>query len=213
MAVLVDVDRNRRAPLQHGPALISCGHRLLAVLDAELGQRGKRIECLVEAPRLVDVHLQREVTGDAANRPHPLDVEPVSPAELELEPPEATESLLGPARHVVGIAQPDRPARRRPGAAQPEQPPDRLAEQLPLQVVKSRVDGGPRRELARGQPLQHVLERERIVPDGPGVLLDVCPGRLDRLAVAVDRLRLAEARHPGVAELDHDDALRVARAA
>ena len=196
-----------------GPPRVAGGQRLLAVLDAELGERRERLERFLEAPGLVDVDLQRQVAGDAAHGTDALDVEPVAAAELELEAAEAVERLLGAAGHVVGIAEPDRPARRRAGAAQPEQPPDGLAEQLALQVVERGVEGGSRGELARGQPRHHLLERERVVPEQLGVLLDVRPRRLGRLVVAVERLRLAEARHARVPQLDDDDVLRVARAA
>ena len=82
------------------------------------------LERLVERPPLVDVHLERQL-GDGADGAHALDVEPVAAAELQLQPPEAARGcLLGAARHVVGVAEPDRPRGRRPVAAQPEQPPD-----------------------------------------------------------------------------------------
>ena len=176
-------------------------------------ERRERLERFLETPALVDVDLQRQVAGDAAHRTDAVDVEPVTTAELELEAAEAVERLLGAAAHVVGIAEPHRPARRRAGAAQPEQPPDGLAEQLALQVVERGVEGGPRSELARGQPLHHLLERERVVPEQLGVLLDVPPRRVDRLAVVVERLRLAEAGDARVPHLDGDDVLAVPRAA
>ena len=203
----------RRALLQLRAARVAGGQRLLAVLDAELGELRQRLERLVEAPRLVHVDLQRQVARDAAHGAHALDVEPVAAAELELEAPEALERLLGAARHVVGIAEPDRPARRRAGAAQAEEPPDRLAEQLPLQVVERGVDGRAGRELAGGQPLHHLLERERVVAQQLRVLLDVRLRRPDGLAVVVERLRLAEAGDAGVPELDDEHVLAVARAA
>ena len=55
VAVLVDVDRDRRALLQRSPALVAGAERLLAVLDAELRELRERIERLVERPPLVDV--------------------------------------------------------------------------------------------------------------------------------------------------------------
>ena len=75
------------------------------------------------------------------------------------------------------------------------------------------VDGRAGGELARGQPLHHLLERERVVSQQLCVFLDVRPRRLGRLLVAVDGLRLAEARDTGVPELDDDHVLAVARAA
>ena len=122
------------------------------------------------------------------------------------------ERLLGAAGHVVWIAEPHRPARRRAAAAEPEQPPDGLAEQLALEIVQRRVERRPRGELARRHPLHHVLERERIVSEQLAVLLDVRQRRGDRLAVAVDGLRLAETGDSGVPQLDDDDVLAVARA-
>ena len=149
MAVLVDVDRERRAFLQLGAAFVARGQRLLAVLDAELGERRKRLECLVEAPRLVHIDLQRQLVGNTANRADALDVEPVAAAQLELEAPEPVECFLRTAGHVVGIAEPHRPGGRRPRAAQPEQLVDGHAGELALQVVERRVEGGARGGLAR----------------------------------------------------------------
>src|SRR6478609_6294902 len=134
VAVLVDIDRNGRAFLQLWPASVPGGQWLLAVLHAELGERPDGLERFLETPSLVDVDLQRQVAGDAAHRANALDVEPVAPAELELESLEAVEHLLRAAGHVVGIAEPDRPARRGAGAAQAQEPPDGLAEELALQV-------------------------------------------------------------------------------
>ena len=213
VAVLVDVDRERRALLQLGAAGVARRQGLLAVLDAELDQGWERVEGFLEAPGLVDVDLERQLAGDGANGADALDVEPVAAAELELEAPEAIERLLGAAGHVVGVAEPHRPARRRAGAPQPEQPPDGLAEQLPLQIVQRSVEGGAGRELAGGEPPHHLLERERVVAQQLGVLLDVRPRRPDGLAVVGVGLRLAEAGDAGVAQLDDDDVLGVAGAA
>ena len=63
VAVLVDVDRDRRALLQRPAALVAGAERLLAVLDAELGQLRQRLERLVERPPLVDVDLERQLGG------------------------------------------------------------------------------------------------------------------------------------------------------
>ena len=57
VAVLVDVDRERRALLQRRPAGVAGRQRLLAVLDAELRELRQRLERLVERPLLVHVHL------------------------------------------------------------------------------------------------------------------------------------------------------------
>ena len=100
VAVLVHVDRERRALLQRAAALVAGTQRLLAVLDAELGQLRQRVERLLERPPLVHVDLQRHV-GDAANGTHALDVEAVAAAELELQPAKAAGDLAprgGPCR-------------------------------------------------------------------------------------------------------------------
>src|SRR5581483_4588198 len=204
VAVLVDEDRERRALLQLGAAGIAGRQRLLAVLDTELGELRQELERLREAPGLVHVHLERQVAGDAADGTDALDVEAVPAAELELEAAEAGERLLRAARHVVGVPEPDRPARRRAGAPQAEEPPDRLAEQLPLQVVESRVDRRARRELACGEPRHDLLERERIVPDRGRVLLDLGKRR---------SRRLAEAGDTRMAQLDDQRLRRVGRSA
>ena len=212
MAVLVDVDRERRAGLERRPVRIAGRQRLLAVLDAERGQLRQGVERLVEAPRLVHVHLQRHACR-GGDRAHALDVEAVAAAELQLQPPEAAADLPGTRCHVVGIAEPDRPGRRRPRAAQAEELPHGDAEQLALEVVQRRVERCSCRELARGQPLHDLLERERIVAERAGVLGQVAESRLRRFLVARDRRRLAEARDAVVTDLDPDDILGVAGAA
>ena len=64
-----------------------------------------------------------------------------------------------------------------------------------------------RRLLARNgrEPLADVLERERVVADERAVLVDELHGRRRRLAVAVDRRRLAVAGHALVRQRDMDD--------
>ena len=94
------------------------------------------------------------------------------------------------------------PARRSPSSRQTGWP-----SELALQVVERGVERRARRELARREPLDHLLERERVVAQELRVLLDVRQRGLGRLAVAVDRARLAEARDAGVPELDDDDVL------
>src|SRR6266542_3477586 len=115
MTVLVDEDRHRRLPFQLGPVVGAGGQRLLAILEIHLRQV---LDRFVERPVLVHVDLQRQV-GDAADRAHALDVEPVARAELQLQ---ATETSFGcgplrAPRHVVRIAEPDRPGRRRAAAS------------------------------------------------------------------------------------------------
>ncbi len=84
VAVLVDIDRDRRASLQRPAALVPSPQRLLAVLDPELAQLRQRLERLVERPPLVDVDLERQL-GDSSDGADAVDVEPVGAAELELE--------------------------------------------------------------------------------------------------------------------------------
>ena len=101
-----------------------------------------------------------------------------------------------------------------PVAAQAEQPVHRQAEQLALEVVQRRVDRGARGELLARQPVEDLVERERIVAERVRVRLEVRERGLGRLVVAVDRRRLAEAARVAVPELDLDDlglVLRLAR--
>ena len=212
VAVLVDVDRDRRALLQRPAALVARAQRLLAVGDAELRELRQRIERLLERPELVHVDLERQL-GDAADGAHALDVEPVAAAELQLQPLEPRLRPLGAPGHVVRVAEPDRPRGRRAGARQPEQLPDRDAEQLPLQVVERAVERRACGVLAGRQPSLDLLERERVVAEQRRLLLDVGERGGGRLVVTLDRRRLAEAGDAVVAQLDLDDVGLVARLA
>src|SRR2546423_15401153 len=111
MTVLVDVDRERRHRLQTWAVLIAFPKRLLAVLDPELGELGQRVPGFLEAPVLVDVHLQRNLrhTADGA---HALHVPPVPATELQLQAAERW-GLRGTASPVVRIAEPQPPGGRR----------------------------------------------------------------------------------------------------
>ena len=163
VAVLVDVDRDRRAALQLGAAGVAGRERLLAVLERHLRQE---LECLLERPVLVDVDLQRQV-GGGADCPDAVEVEPVLPPELELEPLEAAPlGRLGAAGHVVGVAEPDRPRGRRAGAAEAEEPVDGDARELSLQVVERRVEGRAGRILAGRERGLDLVERPGIVTEG-----------------------------------------------
>src|SRR5947208_1920312 len=119
--VLVDVNRERRAALQLRAPGIARGERLLAVLDAELLELRNGLERLVQRPELVHVHLERDVTNPAHGA-DALDVEAVAPAELQLQAFEASADILGAARHVVRIAEPDRPGSRRADAPEAATP-------------------------------------------------------------------------------------------
>ena len=194
VAVLVDVDREWRrgaeAPRRPGRRRGAAAR----VLDAELGELRDRVERLVERPPLVHVDLRGSV-GHRADGADALDVEPVAPAELQLQPPEARRGALRAARHVVRVAEPDRPRGRRAAAGQAEQPVDRDAEQLALKVVQGRVERRLRRLLARdlGEPCADLLERERVVAESAAVRSTKASADSGRLAVALDRRRLAPA--------------------
>ena len=214
VAVLVDVDRDRRARLELAPGLVAGRQRLLAVLDPELGELRDRVERLLQRPPLVDVDLQREL-GHAAHRAHALDVETVASSELQLEAPERGRGLLRASRHVVGVAEPDRPRGRRTGARKPEQAERRDSEELPLEVVERGVERRLRRLLARdrSQPRADLLERERVVAEQPGVLFHERERRLGGLVVALDRRTLAAAGHALVAQRHLHDVRVVGRLA
>ena len=140
---------------------------------------------------------------------------PSPPPSLSLSRRKRARDLLGAARHVVGVAEPDRPRRRRPGARQAEQPPDGHAEKLPLQVVQGGVERGLRRVLAAHlpQPRADLLEREGVVAEERGVLLHERVRRLRGLPVALDRRPLAPSDLAAVANLDVDDVGPVGRLA
>jgi hypothetical protein len=204
VAVLVDVDRDRRAALQLGAALVVRAERLLAVLDAELGELRQRLERLVERPVLVHVHLQRHAR-DGTNGAHALDVEPVAAAELQLQPLEAAARLLGLAGRLVRVSEAERPGGRRARAREAEQAPDGDVEQLSAQVVERPVERRLRGELAPRQPREDLLEREGVVAERVGDVLQVRERGRGSLLVTVDGRRLAVAGDAVVLELDPDD--------
>src|SRR5207248_4685258 len=145
-------------------------------------------------------HLRR-----GAHRPDALDVETVAAAELQLQPPEAAGDELGPAGHLVWIAEPNRPRGGRPRAPQSEEAPDRQTRQLPAEVVERSVERRPGRELLERKACHDLVESEGIVAQRRGVLLEVLERGGRGLVVAVDRSRLAESALAAVAELDLDD--------
>ncbi len=117
MAVLVDVDRDGRAALQLGTVRVARRQRLLAVFERHL--RAGSSSASVERPVLVDVDLKRQI-GRGAHRLHALEVEPVAPAELQLQPPEAARSRPprpgGPCRRGRRARPSTRSAARRAAA-------------------------------------------------------------------------------------------------
>ena len=184
---------------------------MLAVLDVHLREV---LERLVERPVLVHVDLERQV-GDAPHRANPLEIETVTSAELELEAPETSFGgrLLCPPRHVVGIAEPDRPRRRRALTPQSQKSVHGQVDELALEVVQRCVDRGAGRELLPRESIEDVVERERIVAESVGLRLEVRERGFRRLVVALDRRRLAESGAAVVLDLDLDDVGLVVRLA
>ena len=195
------------------PARVAGAERLLAVLDAELGELRQRLERLVERPPLVDVDLQRQV-GDAAHGADALDVEAVAAAELQLQPPEARAAARS-ARRAMSSGSPSQtvhevggPARGRPSSRHTGRP-----SELPAEVVQRRVERRLRRPLAGLllQPRADLLERERVVAEQSSACSSTnASADSARLVVAVDRRRLAVADDAVVAQLDLDDVVPVA---
>ena len=133
-----------------------------------------------------------------------VEVEPVAAAELQLQAPEAARrGGLGAPRHVVGVAEPDRPGGRRPAAAQAEQP---------------AKPGRPASFPCRSWSAASSAARAACSPGGSAAAISssahgsspsstvVEPGERGGggLVVALDRRRLAEARDAVVAHLDLD---------
>src|SRR6266480_8053619 len=171
----------------------------------------QRLERLVDRPVLVHVDLQRQV-GDGPDGADTVEVEAVAPAELQLQPAEAWRGALRTARHVVRIAEPDRPAGRRPLAAEAQQPPDWQLGQLAAEIMERMVEGrarGLRMRSAR-QGGENLVERERVAAKSAPAAVQ----ELDRtgavLVVALDRRPLAVAGLPGLGDLD-DDRLALVR--
>ena len=159
--------------------------------------------------------MQRQLR-DRAHRAHTLDVEPVAPAELELQAPEARRGLLGPTGHVVGIAEPDRPRCRRAAARHAEQLPGRASpSSFPCRSWSAASMRGFRRLLARdlARRALDLLERERVVADELPVLARRTQRALRGLLVALDRRRLTVPDDPVVREVHVDDVRQVRRVA
>jgi len=119
--------------------------------------------------------------------------------------------LLRAPCHVVRVAEPDRPRGRRSGAPEAEQLVDRLPRQLALEVVEGVVDRSARRLLTRREAVGDLVEPKRIVAEIDRV--EPVERRPRRLRVALDRRRLAEARHTVVLDLDLHDVSLVLRPA
>src|SRR5439155_5938178 len=97
---------------------------------------------------------------------------------------------------------------------EPEQLPNRQAGELPAEIVQCGVDGRLSRLLSGplAEPRVDRLERERVVSEQRGRLLDERERRFGRLLVALDRGRLAVTGDALVRELDEHD-LRLVRGA
>ena len=141
VAVLVDVDRHRRAPLQLRPARVARGQRLLAVLDAELGSCGSVLERLVERPVLVDVDLERtSVTARTARTRSTSSPSPPPSFSFSRRNRGAASSARramssgSPSQTVHDVGGPARAAR---AAARPAAP-----SELPAEVVQRGVERG-----------------------------------------------------------------------
>ena len=170
--------------------------RLLAVLDAELGQLRQRVERLVERPVLVDVDLERDVGRPRARRAPgrrrgrrrrraSASAAGTARSRAPSRPSRAISSgAASPIVHEVGGPSRSSPSNRQTGSPS----------ELPAEVVQRRVDRRARGELLVRQPPHHLVERERVVAEVAGDALDVRERRLGRLVVAVDRRRLPEAR-------------------
>ena len=200
MAVLVDVDRNRRRGLQARTVGVAGGQRLLAVVDAELRELRQRVERLVERPVLVDVDLQRRL-GHFTHGTHSFHVETVARPELQLEAREI-DGLGRTPCHVVRISEPDRPRRRRTFALQTEQLPDGQVDELALEIVQRSVDCGARSPFPGRQPVLDLVEGKRIVSQRLSVLLDVGKRGLGRFLIAVDGRSFPKTGDLPVTDLD-----------
>ena len=125
----------------------------------------------------------------------------------------AARNCLGPPRHVVGIAQPDRPRRGRPGGPEPEQTVERHAGLLRAQVVQRGIDGPACSLLALGQARVDLVEGPGIVAQQSAGLFQPGGRRGGGLPVAVDRRRLPVADEAVVPDLHLHEIDRVRRLA
>ena len=121
---------------------------------------------------------------DASHGADALDVEPVAAAELQLQAAEAPVARVLSARRAMSSGSPSQivhdvggPPRRRPSSLWHGQ-----TEQLSLEVVQRSVDRVARGELLARQPVEDLVERERVVAERVAVRLDVRERRLCRLS-------------------------------
>ena len=178
VAVLVDVDRDRRAALQLGAARVARGERLLAVLR-------RRARPAAAASSSASSSVQYSFTSTCSGRSVTRADGARRARRRGRRGRRASASggwnrgarPLGAARHVVRVAEPDRPARSAgPRAAQPEQLPDRAGPRAcrrgraaPRRARPSpparRAAGEPRADLARARTGRRRAASPRVVEE------------------------------------------------
>ena len=193
VAVLVDVDRHRRRALQLRPVR----DRRPAAAARSTRRRARQLRQRSSASSSDQYSLTSTWSGSSVTRAHgahALDVEAVAAAELELQPAEAPRrAALGAPRHVVRVAEPDRPRRRRALARQPEQPPDRAGRRAcPADRAAQRRSRRAPRTLAGGS-----RSSDRSSANGSSPSTSACSSTIRErgrggLVVTLDRRRLAE---------------------
>ena len=210
VAVLVDVDRDRRAPLQLARRRgRRRGSGCSQYSTPSCGELRERLERLVERPVLVDVDLQRQRPSTARTARTRSTSSPSRAAELQLQPLEAAADPLRRARHLVRVAEPDRPRRRRaaPAAARAAARRARPAS-LPAEVVQRAVE---RRLAPRSRPLRQPppisSSANGSSPSSSACRLDEGERRLGRLVVALDRARPRRTRSSPSCRISTDDDL------
>ena len=165
VAVLVDVDRDRRAPFSFAPSASPAGSGCSQYCDAELCELRQRVERLVERPRLVDVHLQRHVAATPRTARTRSTSRPSRPPSFSLSrlKRSARPSPRGaPCRRDRRARSSSSSAGRRAAGRAAG---TRAPHELPLEVVQRCVDRRARRELALREARHDLLERERVVAE------------------------------------------------
>ena len=149
VAVLVDVDRDRRAALQLGPVRVAGGERLLAVLERHLRQELERLA------RASSTRSRRPGAAGRSRRGRPRRARGRARRRRRASASAARSRAARPPRRggPCRRGRRARPSTRSAGlcAPQPEQLVDRDAGELPLQVVERRVERGAGRVLAGRQ--------------------------------------------------------------
>ncbi len=204
--------------LQLGPARVAGRKRLLAVLDAErLRAAGSASSASSSDQYSLTSTWSGSVGHARAPRGRARRRARRAPPSFSFSRRNRAGDALGAARHVVGIAEPDRPRGRRAGARQPEQAPDRLAERASRRgrAARRRAPPSPparpgRSASGRRSPRARTGRRRAAARPPRGTP----SADAARLVVALDRRRLAEPGRRRRADLDLDDVgdvLRLAR--